>query len=79
MFIRSFNGELKTLDLDGYFTSEKSSRCCFIFYSQGDYVVKELDLSNNSFCEAGGEYLGQMLGTVLGYQLSSKESFHIWI
>lgn len=53
------------LNPDGYFTSEKSSSCCFIFYLQGDYVVKELDLSHNSFCEAGGTHLGEMLGTVL--------------
>ncbi|NXX42954.1 LR74A protein, partial [Tricholaema leucomelas] len=39
------------------------SRCFCTFVSlQGNYQVKELDLSHNDFSEKGGQLLGQMLG-----------------
>lgn len=41
---------------------DRSSRS-LTFCLQANSRIKELDLSHNEFCERGGEYLGQLLGT----------------
>uniref|UniRef100_A0A8B9N103 Leucine rich repeat containing 74A n=1 Tax=Accipiter nisus TaxID=211598 RepID=A0A8B9N103_9AVES len=53
---------LHTLQLSG------GSHCLCTFVSlQGNYQVKELDLSHNEFSEKGGQLLGQMLGNLIYY------------
>ncbi|NXL43269.1 LR74A protein, partial [Podilymbus podiceps] len=53
---------LHVLQLSGGLYVPKQSHCLHPFVSlQGNYQVKELDLSHNEFCEKGGQLLGQML------------------
>ncbi|NXE12384.1 LR74A protein, partial [Lophotis ruficrista] len=53
---------LHALQLSGGLYALKQSHCVCTFVSlQGNYQVKELDLSHNGFSEKGGQLLGQML------------------
>ncbi|NXX63543.1 LR74A protein, partial [Scopus umbretta] len=55
---------LHALQLSGSLYAPKQSHCLCTFVSlQGNYQVKELDLSHNEFCEKGGQLLGQMLAS----------------
>ncbi|KAF1676412.1 LR74A protein, partial [Pygoscelis papua] len=57
---------LHTLQLSGGLWLQLAGRshCLCTFVSlQGNYQVKELDLSHNEFCEKGGQLLGQMLAS----------------
>ncbi|KAF1511516.1 Leucine-rich repeat-containing protein 74A, partial [Eudyptula albosignata] len=57
---------LHTLQLSGRLWLQLAGRshCLCTFVSlQGNYQVKELDLSHNEFCEKGGQLLGQMLAS----------------
>lgn len=45
----------------------RSHRLCTFVSLQGNYQVKELDLSHNEFSEKGGQLLGQMLGNLIYY------------
>lgn len=49
------------------------SHCLCTFVSlQGNYQVKELDLSHNEFSEKGGQLLGQMLGNLIYYSHKAR-------
>lgn len=51
------------------------SHCLCTFVSlQGNYQVKELDLSHNEFCEKGGQLLGQMLGNLIYYSRKARST-----
>ncbi|NXC67150.1 LR74A protein, partial [Anhinga anhinga] len=53
---------LRALRLSGGLYLAGRSHCLCTFVSlQGNYQVKELDLSHNEFCDKGGQLLGQML------------------
>ncbi|NXT87203.1 LR74A protein, partial [Anhinga rufa] len=53
---------LHALRLSGGLYLAGRSHCLCTFVSlQGNYQVKELDLSHNEFCDKGGQLLGQML------------------
>ncbi|NXW01386.1 LR74A protein, partial [Fregetta grallaria] len=55
---------LRALQLSGGLYAPKQSHCLCTFVSlQGNYQVKELDLSHNEFYEKGGQLLGQMLAS----------------
>ncbi|KAM9290112.1 LOW QUALITY PROTEIN: leucine-rich repeat-containing protein 74A [Cariama cristata] len=55
---------LHTLQLSGGLYAPKRPHCLGTFVSlQGNYQVKELDLSHNKFSEKGGQFLGQMLAS----------------
>ncbi|NXS44360.1 LR74A protein, partial [Balaeniceps rex] len=55
---------LHALQLSGGLYAPKQSHCLCTFVSlQGNYQVKELDLSHNEFYEKGGQLLGQMLAS----------------
>ncbi|NXG59084.1 LR74A protein, partial [Hemiprocne comata] len=55
---------LHVLKLSGGLYAPKQSYCLCTFVSlQGNYQVKELDLSHNEFSEKGGQLLGQMLAS----------------
>ncbi|NXE76867.1 LR74A protein, partial [Cochlearius cochlearius] len=55
---------LHALQLSGGLYAPKQSHCLCTFVSlQGNYQVKELDLSHNEFHEKGGQLLGQMLAS----------------
>ncbi|NXV95203.1 LR74A protein, partial [Calonectris borealis] len=55
---------LHALQLSGGLYAPKQSHCLCTFVSlQGNYRVKELDLSHNEFYEKGGQLLGQMLAS----------------
>lgn len=51
------------------------SHCLCTFVSlQGNYQVKELDLSHNEFSEKGGQLLGQMLGNLIYYSHKARSA-----
>ncbi|NXD75708.1 LR74A protein, partial [Halcyon senegalensis] len=55
---------LHALQLSGGLYEPKQSYCLCTFVSlQGNYQVKELDLSHNEFSDKGGQLLGQMLAS----------------
>ncbi|NXU50790.1 LR74A protein, partial [Turnix velox] len=53
---------LRALQLSGELAGRSHCPCTFVSL-QGNFQVKELDLSHNEFSEKGGQLLGQMLGT----------------
>lgn len=50
----------------------RSHRLCTFVSLQGNYQVKELDLSHNEFSEKGGQLLGQMLGNLIYYSHKAR-------
>ncbi|NXX92537.1 LR74A protein, partial [Centropus bengalensis] len=54
--------DIRVLQLSGGLCAPRQSHCLCTFVSlQGNYKVKELDLSHNEFSEKGGQFLGQMI------------------
>ncbi|NXJ62192.1 LR74A protein, partial [Rostratula benghalensis] len=67
------------LQLSGELYLARRSHCLCTFVSlQGNYQVKELDLSHNEFSEKGGQLLGQMLATNSTLEILDLSWNYLW-
>ncbi|NWU48314.1 LR74A protein, partial [Dromas ardeola] len=70
---------LHALHLSGGLYLARRSHCFCSFVSlQGNYQVKELDLSHNEFSEKGGQLLGQMLASNTTLEILDLSWNHLW-
>ncbi|NXV53986.1 LR74A protein, partial [Uria aalge] len=70
---------LHALQLSGGLYLARRSHCLCMFVSlQGNYQVKELDLSHNEFSEKGGQLLGQMLASNTTLEILDLSWNHLW-
>ncbi|NXG83739.1 LR74A protein, partial [Stercorarius parasiticus] len=70
---------LHALQLSGGLYLARRSHCLCTFVSlQGNYQVKELDLSHNEFSEKGGQLLGQMLASNTTLEILDLSWNHLW-
>ncbi|NXV16946.1 LR74A protein, partial [Cepphus grylle] len=70
---------LHALQLSGGLYLGRRSHCLCMFVSlQGNYQVKELDLSHNEFSEKGGQLLGQMLASNTTLEILDLSWNHLW-
>ncbi|NXV26616.1 LR74A protein, partial [Rissa tridactyla] len=70
---------LHALQLSGgpYLAGRSHCLCTFVSL-QGNYQVKELDLSHNKFSEKGGQLLGQMLASNTTLEILDLSWNHLW-
>ncbi|NXY69054.1 LR74A protein, partial [Glareola pratincola] len=70
---------LHALQLSGGLYLSRRSHCLCTFVSlQGNYQVKEMDLSHNEFSEKGGQLLGQMLASNTTLKILDLSWNHLW-